>query len=1738
MLTCKNLEFPFVKIPQGSNEFKTYLDKKLECVKFSKSTDTINTKEAKIYKINDFFKVYKNTEYIFDNYKQNSGDYYPVFLYKTSDKSIDFLIDSNNFDFAQGVTECALCMKTNILGFKKSIDSPELNLFGRYPPQLDNVNLIFRNFLVVFNGDPYMPNHLMLISQNHDANGVKGSQYEMLNREVISDVVDIFFQVSTDYVMGCNYILSGSQKHFHVHMIKKLENVNYGLDNLIDLLADSFQRQIDRLVQIENTTIDHILQHKNDNTVYKLYINKDNIYVRIACFKNNIFGYTGYLITMSKNLMDAHKQKFVSVIFNFLNYIEKSIEYSFNLYFPSSDDNLSIVVLVQSRKKKSIISFINLIQFIYGDRLNAYSNLVDTQKELIKKHVLFDVFPDEDIWDILYDKPVSEGSIYSNSNLRQIIYLPEERKLVPHNFIVNFTRYITDKPSVSKPKIIIINGPIGSGKSRLFKNLKLYFPFYDESTYVHVNVDNLIMSIPGYKKLTQLISDFFKSKYLTKNFNTYDNVLLHKYGDKSIKSLNDNNFMNELDINDYEYIYDEMFNDKLPNSQETIKTEYNKYYNQIETYRTLLLQHILQICMRNKFNYVIENARISWLSLNNMCENNLQFNLPNIYYLGYDLPVNDFNQKFILRNVLQRNIEEGRLLDFDLASLADYSDTIKSYKKKVVPDNFILINLGYTFLVDTRVDLKLLKLTKDLPLDSIFDSEICVQSKIQDMKLKLTQISSISKKQKYLGICLNVSKSISDGESIRQLLKNLATSINNKYLLDENTISLLIYNTVININSIIQKVVIEHNTVSPNQITIDDIKVILKGGLNIRYIIKDFFSKFEKHINIEQQQLLNSIIKSMDSTLDYTNLFKNTTSKSDIDFTIIINKTKITKQEYDTIRTNLRMLYIKYLLELRKLLSDTNFFGSYHSVDKLMKDSDKLLEMDLTKMEKKNNYNFFIDYPENYNWRVRPEPNPNNVQILYAKTGYLIEPLRSRYEPESHYYVSYQNLFIEQLNKKLDIIRLRNCYQFKMIEDDTEYKIGGEIIDLTILDYDSANSEYFDKIKKVKYTNNMYNFEFNIFDEDFLMPDILRMLFYDDIFPWKNPKIDKRFSRYLLLLLVKYFKQTSLEPELKIDFAGISTDLNVIKFDALMIKHRVSRCHILYDLLNNLNNISEKIQSIRDNPQLYSNMLHQYGYDDSPLDYDALVLDMNKFFSLVASCFKHLSLLVELCESNINKTIIKEISQPEDKVQLVQWGGFQRLYSIYKNYYMELKGGSLFNPAGTKINTSLTPGGFFYKIDDLINSHMFTQNQIQYIELLFLTIIKNVTWKNSSFSADISTIKPLSCGGFGCGFLLNHSPTGEKFIIKICGANSSGIYYNINNSEYLKEIFGGHYITSRKPDIFNKTYGYFITSTKPEDAYFKSIDSNLKYTGAINNSNPIVQEGNILAIFMSAGDGDLYVLIRNIKERIVNNNTDDATINALIDTLISINRQLFEIGDITSCSNISKKCIYLTHNDIKLSNIIFKYNEHTKKYKIEYIDYGTFIFSDTFFSVIGLYTPNMMDLIYNNLYTIAKPTSPLFDIASAIYTMFILLGSTYDPYSEYDANFEALRSAYVGNNLNDIKRHIKDLIDKVCLNIRLRFFSVAVATPAFVDKFDKMLTSYKYIMAQYINLAMCIYKYHYENILPKSDYSNYIFSIFEILEINYELTPIKWTKFGTDLTDKELLKTIMDYVKGKISIVL
>jgi hypothetical protein len=1705
---CKSFQFPLIKIPNESTNIKKYLDNKLDCINITKSNNIIDITNDRIIKINEIFEQSFPAGEILNKY-------FPVIVYlKNNGNQYDF-INQDNIIIDDGVGECELCTSTHVKSFSDNM--LEKNILGNYLPELDNTTLIFKNFMIIFNADPYMKDHLMIITLNHKNNSLKGSQYEILNREILGDIINLFSQINENYIMGHNYALVGSQSHFHIHLFRKIPNKRYGLDICIDDIITHSNN-----TEYNNSDDEQYKFTKNfDSINYTCYVNKLTEYIKIISFKENDYGYKGYIISIAKDHLinkNVDIQTFINVVYNFLNYIETSIEYTFNLYFPSSTTYNSILILIQYRINTK--SFRSITQFIFMDSnvdVSLLTDYLNYNKRLIEEYVLIDIIDDEIIYDLLINKPVMNSSVYGNNNLRHVIDLPDNSY---KHYFTNFIKFIKNKPSVPEPKVIIINAPIGAGKSLLFKNIKSYFPFYNENDYVHINVDELINKIPGYKKFCNKTSKYLTSNFLNKPFNDYQNEEVHIYGTKTINDLRDNNLMHELTINDYELIYNELTNTILtPGSEKTLGVEHIEYFSKIKYHRSKLLRHILSICEKHKFNIIIENARTNWWHLESDLPQ-LLINKHNIYYLGLYFDNNEFNKKFILRNILIRNIEQGRYLNYDYVNCLDYDDVVKSYKYNILPDNFILINIGMDIKFDDISDddinnLKLFKdsfYTKNTNIDYTNHNEQTIDN---DMFICTPYINNIN----------NINKT--DDNNLKY--KNIVTQINNKYLLDENNTSILINNTVNNINNIINIVIRKHN------LTENDIKLVLKGDLNFRFILRNFFETFQKFINLKNNKEnieFENIVKSMDGSLDYSNPFKNTTSKSNIEFIILIKKS----DKYDNIQKDIRLLTIIYLFNLRHRLSITEFFGKEYNINILNENKNEMDKFELEKVKNIPGKCVFIDY--------FTEPSTSTYTRFLYPSIYLLSN-NNDYKLENNlykYYISYENLNLSKSSKpNKDILSIKNRY-ITTRNDTTRYNIECNIMDIIINDNNSTDDNYLDQINEIKYTNNMYSFKFNIFNETYLLNELIFTIFKESIFPWENPNIDNKINKFFLLFTTIYIKQKS---DITI-LDGLLENVKSKNFDKLLESIKDDNLSALIAFFTNLNELYKEINDYSANNDTLKDKLSYYYYkipSDAEITNEIIKIKQNldDFINKIDDLLTNVIKMINLIIPNINKLTMDALNDT-NPLTLVQWGGYKKIYCSYKKHYFNLKGGA--TSSSSSSTSSYLPydyttqpinfddydtnffvrrdfnGNSLYYIQNIIGvGHYFTFNQQRYITLLYRRILPIISWDNDFFGP--VTLTPYSCGASGCGFELIH-PNGKKFILKICGGNTDGPY---DISYYKKEIYNAYYTAENKMDIFNETYGYLATSYINSDIFFKSHNNRLSYNNTLNNDNDIISRGNIFTIIMNGGDGDLTNLINSIKQKI--------NPNLIIKTLKNINNQMFQIANIYRCSKISRQCTYLIHSDIKPENMIYTFDNSNNSYKINFIDFGEFIFSENFFTKLGLHTIYMGLLVNeeNNITSIIA--SPLYDIASTIYTMFMILTGTTELTTELEKKIWELKSLYAIKDAELNRIYIKyEEISLILLGI---IENDIFDCDSYTDNIDKYI---RYLL-QYLNLAMCIYRYRILNKNIFTDdltYNEIDFENFELLNLTYDMVPIEFVTIRKDLINNELLDAIINTVEGKLSI--
>jgi hypothetical protein len=313
------------------------------------------TVKGEIIDLNSIFKKYPDSNKIYGRKK-----FSPNMILIPSDRDIilELLSSSTIYKFDGPRSSCNICNTVHTIGFTDENNTAEIDekLFRlKYVHLYDNpltneTFLIYKNFMIMNNNGPYMNNHLMLTLINHDPGNIKGSQYEILNREVLEDVINLYILVGENVTMGHNYSLTGSEQHFHIHMFLK-ESTPFRYDQFITELVD---RGYNMYHALSNTEKQKTSRLSYDNTMstsedesyecnyYYSYISS----TFITIFNHNAYGYKGIAITVKKptppispdvptRTNEIHITDFISTIHRILNKIESDGEYTFSLYLPS-----------------------------------------------------------------------------------------------------------------------------------------------------------------------------------------------------------------------------------------------------------------------------------------------------------------------------------------------------------------------------------------------------------------------------------------------------------------------------------------------------------------------------------------------------------------------------------------------------------------------------------------------------------------------------------------------------------------------------------------------------------------------------------------------------------------------------------------------------------------------------------------------------------------------------------------------------------------------------------------------------------------------------------------------------------------------------------------------------------------------------------------------------------------------------------------------------------------------------------------------------------------------------------------------------------------------------------------------------------------------------------------------------------------------------------------------------------
>lgn len=941
---------------------------------------------------------------------------------------------SSNFD--RGVNKCDLCKNLNIAGFKNY----EGNQFENISPNMKKLFLLYKDMIIYDNSSPYMEGHLMLLSLNHVDKKIIGSQYEILNINTLTKVMELYSKCASGISMGFNYALTGSQTHFHIHIFLKKFIPNIPYDDMIDFYANTLDAKIVNDISnyeiiTDNVGIYHILEFTMNNENFGKVI--------IAKYTCPTYGYSGILVT-TKNL-PQNLRKYCATLNKILNEIENSGSHTFSLYFGRSDNNLNVCILPQFIEikydnneeqriyQKPVESFRNISAFAdHLKRENIQSSFLELKKR-IKKYVKIDVLTIVELNKLINTNVYNEISPLGDNQLN--MHFNMSNKSTYNKYTISLFK---NKKSVDNPYVVFFHGTAGIGKStakndinELLTNMNL-----DPTNFIYLTIDELFETIPGAIKCLNTIKDILKL-FLDKKIGEITPLVSEGIKDKKLKEIKNGELFDLMSKEDFIEIYRAILDKKYPQTNK--KTLYNYYVEDIKTkyntYTIKLRDAILEYIKDNKLNVIIEV-----ITLNNdviqLYKDKLGIRFENTIYINKKfylenndtINISDKEYKFLYRNILFRNIDCGRL--FDINSINRILNNFYMTHNQIMANEHSIINRFASKYITLYSGYELNKKELDKIKDFVeninyisfphFSGDIVNNSEI---KIKIKNLKCFDKKNgddhiiydnfydsytknSYGLSCFSVPGVLNYDEKfdIYDEIKAKLTDFNTDYLFNDNITSIIIYLFIYSTENAIKTYIrnfqkkLENRNSIPDEIKKIklkpyDIKLILKGGLSIRSLCNQFITHIKQTIednikidtvdNENLNEALNIIKSTFDNSINtpFTGIFK----KSDIDFLIYLNRGDMTKEQYDFIINDLQKITIYILLSIKKLLIDTHFFDREQYVEDKMKEifKNKLKhpesKLDLTHIK--------------YNNTIHKTPGKNDITLPESvKQSFYIEP--------------------------------------------------------------------------------------------------------------------------------------------------------------------------------------------------------------------------------------------------------------------------------------------------------------------------------------------------------------------------------------------------------------------------------------------------------------------------------------------------------------------------------------------------------------------------------------------------------------------------------------------------------------------------------------------------------------------------------------------------------------------------
>ncbi len=1380
----------------------------------------------------------------------------------------------------------------------------------------------WKNYLVVPNFAPYYENHFMIISLDHMKDKIVGSQFDILNYTKLYELLSFYYLNGDKVSFLHNYAHIGSQEHLHLHFIYNDEISFY--DKLADAISykcftDLINQAIwstsnldgkdiyfyDGIVELPLRYPDDLNLNPVSNQFIRLqmniYLSNDrNIFLCRQVESTNIYGINGFLISVKKDWVDDidNFKSFVSVVHGFLNSVELSLTHTFCQFWTKSDNYLNIYIITQRRINmdaqainiRDIESARNLRMDMFGNfsTPDEYFAEITRTRNLNNIYYNTDFFNKETIYNTFkeYIKQTS-NPIIDSFKYDLSFELLKEHRLFVLPFVVEA---IKNKKVQDSPSVLLSISPFGVGMNQITYNKDMITNIFkmniDES--IILSTDDIRLYIPLYKNTTSEIVNKL-NPLRTSNITTLIGVM-SDYSQEDFDiiktiSIDDiifgrkNDEIKKLRLDTLERLYDTYIMRPQPGSALSNYDLYMKSFVQCNPISKEVVNFIIKEAIKRKINIIIDSVDISYDNFSMDSDGNQIYPADYQKYLILSKISNtDESKKLVLINLLKRAFLYGKIVDLTRAYYRIQNN--ESINQPFITNLTNFKKIQYNIIND-KIDISSIKIqiTSNTLGELICDTpEYKAQFNVLYCDTRTTgqcgtpaskRVITIGPKQVMIDC---VEQSILEDEkniSIKNLLNNEISKINNKYLFNNNNIrTMMIYDFYVNYIDLLETFIGFYNSASTGIILEkSDIRVILKGSSSIRLdlinyidIINNLLKQQEKEINIDENfnkfiNIFKLMIKEiepdklpaeMSGYADYYDTF----GRGNIDFTVVLNKEKFLSEElFNVVLKYIEKIAIKLLNIIREKYelyrySIFNLEGYYNDLINLYNKMYGKLEYQLN-----GNNIYGIFHPNGYigkdaaNITINtpldvPEQKISDRILLFTndicegKDEIFIEDIRTpsiltttKDTGENFYHILFDKTFKKVIIDRevitktidLDLLRLKTINRF-FFGTTTPFEIlevTGDLVNISFCKWKNSDVQYQvpDFVKSFNFKYPLYNFSLESYTIDKQIIEFNRILFVNSLNIWNQYNYIKKLNKYVFLIIIYLMKNNANINLFTAIFNHIISKINtkeIIDFTAEEWYTGIIKV-ILNPLVLYLNtcfifyNSFNELNKYLETGERNSEYINQYVRDYNQLAFN-------------------LKIKVELDEEYI-KTWIQEFESflliLKSKIEFITIGlGYlssvfslsNKKISTINDVDVEKWGGGITRDVTNEQFLKYTgiADGPIINVDASYTVEEFFNNIITQLELKFVNSGMPLTYIFTG--EDLRKSKIIGAGSFGYGLSLTGTlqslpATKKNFLIKIIPLNT-GSSISDNLIELTKETFIPFQL-SQINNLKNYTYNVF-----------------------------------------------------------------------------------------------------------------------------------------------------------------------------------------------------------------------------------------------------------------------------------------------------------------------------------------